>query len=262
MSAAVSPEKDRDRDAAGHVDVDEEEGQGEIESQEIQANTDAEMNARYTYNAIPTERQSTRDITYQVRDNPATDNVEDGDIKVPQNKNIQNNSDGDINRQMATGDLKGGKEKGSAEDLDEDVDQVKGVKLLTKNEINSWYCYDFANSVYASVSIGLVIPLLLSSLATQYACPFVDTGDHASIQATTCIATPAERASESEGEFLSSTSTRCTNTTFPHNGIVLGAGPNMTAFTNGNYLPCRTLPSYHLQYNTSVCTFAQDSCSV
>lgn len=36
---------------------------------------------------------------------------------------------------------------------------------LTRKELWSWYSYDFANSVYSSVAISVLIPLLLDSLA-------------------------------------------------------------------------------------------------
>jgi UMF1 family MFS transporter len=42
--------------------------------------------------------------------------------------------------------------------------------VTTKKEIKSWYLYDFANSVFATPSLAMFIPILLDKLTTQKAC--------------------------------------------------------------------------------------------
>eukprot|EP01084_Bolivina_argentea_P160467 279435_1 len=39
-----------------------------------------------------------------------------------------------------------------------------------KHEIWAWYCYDWANSPFSGVVMALLLPLLLSDLAEEYAC--------------------------------------------------------------------------------------------
>ena len=39
-------------------------------------------------------------------------------------------------------------------------------------ELWSWYGYDWANSVYSSVVIGIFLPLVLFYMAEAFACPF------------------------------------------------------------------------------------------
>eukprot|EP01084_Bolivina_argentea_P189312 325581_1 len=39
-----------------------------------------------------------------------------------------------------------------------------------RKEIWAWYCYDWANSPFAAVGLGLLIPVLLTDLAEQHAC--------------------------------------------------------------------------------------------
>jgi UMF1 family MFS transporter len=48
----------------------------------------------------------------------------------------------------------------------------KKVILLTKKELWSWYCYDFANSVYSSGAIGVFLPILTLTLAQMKTCPY------------------------------------------------------------------------------------------
>ena len=44
----------------------------------------------------------------------------------------------------------------------------------SRGELNSWYLYDWANSVFSSGAVVLTLPLFLQALAEQYACPYHD----------------------------------------------------------------------------------------
>jgi len=46
--------------------------------------------------------------------------------------------------------------------------------ITTKNEIKSWYLYDLANSVFATPSLSMFVPILLDTLSTHYACTFTE----------------------------------------------------------------------------------------
>ncbi len=39
-------------------------------------------------------------------------------------------------------------------------------------ELSSWYLYDWANSVFCSAAVVMWLPVLLTVLATTYACPY------------------------------------------------------------------------------------------
>ncbi len=46
--------------------------------------------------------------------------------------------------------------------------------ITTTKEIKSWYLYDFANSVFATPSLAMFIPILLDRLTTQKACTILE----------------------------------------------------------------------------------------
>ena len=46
--------------------------------------------------------------------------------------------------------------------------------ITTKNEIKSWYLYDLANSVFATPSLSMFVPILLDTLSTHHACTFTE----------------------------------------------------------------------------------------
>ncbi len=58
----------------------------------------------------------------------------------------------------------------STEREDYYVEHEEEHPVATKQEVWSWYMYDFANSIYSNSGIFLSIPLLLTTLSKQSAC--------------------------------------------------------------------------------------------